>query len=270
VTYGFGDPTDHGGYTDRDGYTIPDGRYGGIATRDNDPWLPVRIEVGYRVREMSQNHVRRATFERVDSRLPGPHALAWLYAAANDETQVRRYTIDTASRMFPWTDDVRPEHNVKDAGVLVQQMVKIAQQNLATAQVDPLQYTDRSAPLPAHAEFVGVALSSLGMPGMDWSALKPGGFGFGVELPAECVVRMVDGTWLELTRRGRVDWKMECNKAMGYMNAMDWAWRPTMPEEWQPRPGSVHEYLHQLMVLTDRTYAEGNRQQTERARTGRR
>jgi len=248
VTYGADEWTDH----------RTDQHYGD--GRDEDPWLPIRIEVGYRVRDMNQNHIKHATFDRPDNRLPGPHALGWLYATATEQDQIRPFQIDVASRMFPWTDDDRPAHNVKDAAVLVAQMATIAEDNLRTHRADPVQFTDRTEPLP-YAQFIGIAISSLGVEGMDWGSMKASAFGFGVELPSSCVVRMVDGTWLELSRTGRGGWRSECNRAMGYMNAMDWNWRSSMPPNWTPRPGSMHDYLDRLVAITDRTYEERRHQQ---------
>lgn len=217
-------------------------------------WIAVRIEAILRMQRVSYNHALTATADRPNGRLPGPHALALLFAAPGPAWTPDRpnYKLATASRMFPWTDDRRPGYNVRDPEALLETMTKIAGTEHNAGVWDPLSITDRTDPLPQGADFVGVGLSSLGDPAMNWGGIKPRAFG--LDLPAHCDVYLLDGTWIEIGRE-RHTWTMKSNRTLGYLTGFDAVGRH-IPPDYQPRPGSTHAWLQQLVTIVDRAYQE--------------
>jgi len=241
-------PPQRSGYRSRQAAPTPPAEPAALA------WVAVRIEAILRMQRVSYNHALTATADRPQGRLPGPHALALLFAAPGPAWTPDRpnYKLATASRMFPWTDDRRPGYNVRDADALLETMTKIAATEHNAGPWDPLTITDRTETLSQGAEFVGIGLSSLGDPVMNWGGIKPRAFG--LDLPAHCDVYLLDGTWIEIGRE-RHTWTMKSNKTLGYLTGFDAVGR-SIPPDYEPRPGSTHAWLQALVNIVDRAYQE--------------
>lgn len=220
-------------------------------------WTNVRVETIYRMRRTSYNHCTTAIAERPQGRRPGPHALVLLFASPSTAWTADRPTfeISSASRMFAWTDDTRDGYNVRDAEKLLRAIADIAARGHNAGGFDPLTITDRSEPLPPGSQYVGTALSTLGDESSDWGSLK--GNTFGLDLDASCTARLVDGSWIDLSRRGRSYWRVSANKSLGYLIGFDGG--PSIPPEWTPRPDSPHFWLDQLTRSLDAVYQGGLR-----------
>jgi hypothetical protein len=158
--------------------------------------------------------------------------------------------------MFAWTDDNRDGYNVRDADKLLTAMTEIAARGHNAGGFDPLTITDRVEPLPRGSQYVGTAISSLGDEAADWGSLKANTFG--LDLDASCTARLVDGTWIDLSRRGRSYWRVSANKPLGYLIGFDGG--PSIPAEWTPRPQSMHYWLDQLTRILDAAYQGGLRE----------
>jgi len=220
-------------------------------------WTNVRIETIYRLRRTSYNHCTTAIADRPQGRRPGPHALALLFAIPSGTWSADRPTfeISSASRMFAWTDDNRDGYNVRDADKLLKAMAEISARGHNAGGFDPLTITDRVEPLPRGSQYVGTAISSLGDESADWGSLKANTFG--LDLDASCTARLVDGTWIDLSRRGRSYWRVSANKPLGYLIGFDGG--PSIPADWTPRPDSMHYWLDQLTRILDAAYQGGLR-----------
>jgi hypothetical protein len=216
-------------------------------------WVSVRIESVLRMQRVSYNHALTATTDRPQGRLPGPHAFALLFATTSQQWTPERpsFVLTTASRMFPWTDDRRRNYNVRDADALLETMTKIAVTAHNAGAWDPLTITDRTDTLPPGADFVGVGLSSIGEPRVDWGRVKP--TAFGLDLPSHCDIYLRDGSWIEIARDGRTTWTMKSNNFLGYLTGFE-ASNRHIPREYEPRPGSIHYWLQQFTTALDQAY----------------
>lgn len=205
------------------------------------------------MQRVSYNHALTATADRPQGRLPGPHAIALLFASMGPTWTPERpsFTLATASRLFPWTDDRRPGYNVRDAEALLETMTRIAMTEHNAGGWDPLSITDRTEPLPSDADFVGVGLSSIGDPSIDWSRVKP--TAFGLDLPSHGDIYLRDGTWIEIGRGDRNTWRMTSNNDLGYLTGFEARGRH-IPSDYQPHPGTTHYWLQQLTNTLDRAY----------------
>lgn len=247
MTYGAGGWTD-----ERPGHhhTAPQRR-----KSDAEVWAEIHVETVYRMQTVSSNHANVATNDRPGGRRIAPHAFALLYAFERQNhfgEFTDMYSVEPASRIFAWSDDDRPDYNVKDAQTLLRTMANIARQEHNAGNFDPLSLTDRQAVLPPGAAFVGIGLSSLGDPSLDWGSLRASAFG--LELAARTVVRLTDGCWIEMSHEGRGTWKVDSNVRVGYLSYFDV--RTSIPAEWRPRPDSAHSWLDQLVATCDRAYRE--------------
>ncbi len=222
---------------------------------DVEVWADIRVETVYRMQTVSSNHANVATNDRPGGRRIAPHALALLYAFERLDhfgQLTDTYGVEPATRIFAWSDDDRPDYNVKDAPILLKTMANIARQEHNAGGFEPLTLTDRDTALPPGAAFVGIGLSSLGDPMLEWRALKASAFG--LELPARAVVRLTDGSWIEMSHEGRGTWRVDSNVAVGYLSYFDV--RTSIPPDWRPRPDSVHAWLDHLVGVCDRAYRE--------------
>ncbi len=215
-------------------------------------WIDIRINAMLRMHRLAFNHGRVAT-ERPKGRLPGPHALALLYASPSPASTARspRYDLFAATRMFPDSDDTRPQYNVRDGAQLLRNMVEIAMVHHRAGGFDPLSLTDRAEAMPHGASFVGVGLSSLGRPEEEWGAAR----GYGVRLYSHCHIRLVDGSWLEMWRDAETSQShYRCNRMLGYVPSF--VAEPMIPEDYRPAPGGIHHWMDHLTAIIDTTYNE--------------
>jgi len=129
-------------------------------------WVTIRNNALSRVRRMAHGHVRLAV-NPPRGRVPGPHALAYLYAwhAQNSTQQWPIFDVAAATRLVDDTEDTQPGHNVRDLPPLLYGMWEVVRDRVAEGGFDPrVSMTDRSDDMGREATFVGIATSSLGDP----------------------------------------------------------------------------------------------------------
>lgn len=228
----------------------------------NPAWAFLREAVLFRMQKLSFNHAM-VVADKPQGRLPGPHAVALLFGA---ETRGggggRQFEVYAATRMFQDTDDERPKYNVRDLPQLLANLTEIAEYHYRAGGWDPLDLTDRAETMPAGAEFVGIATSSLGSPGQNWVDVRSG---FGLQLPSHCDIRMADGTWIEMSRDGsQSQTRLNCNRLLGYMSGF--AQGPMIPIDYRPRQDHPHAWLDRLARVIDAAYSERNRHNPSRVR----
>jgi len=222
-------------------------------------WGNIRAAVLYRLQRLSFNHAMLAA-DPPQGRVPGPHALALLYAAADPRSTPERpsYVVGAATRVVADTDDVRPGRNVRDVSRFLHAIVDIANQRYRDGGFDPRSLTDRDEKnMPAGAEFVGVGVSSLGMPGQDWSKARSEA-GFGLRMPSRSDVRLVDGTWLEMWREsGASTTYARCNRLLDYTPGL--VVSRMIPADYMPPHDSGHQWLDRLLSIVDAAYQSNRR-----------
>jgi hypothetical protein len=169
-------------------------------------WVSIRNQALARLRKMTHGHIRIAC-EPPRGRVPGPHALAYLYAyhAASSTMQIPVYHVGAATRVVDDSDDTRPGHNVRDLRSFLDGMVDVALDGIREGGFDPrTSMADRADEMPASAAFVGIGVSSLGQPGDDWPRARAAALaGDGLaelNMPALWRIRLVDATRIEVTR----------------------------------------------------------------------
>jgi hypothetical protein len=259
VTYG-----SHGWTDDRPGH-----HQGAPQRRKSaaEQWAEIRLESVFTGQTMSANHAHMATNARpAGGRRIAPQAFALLYAFEVRDSfgsPTDRYGVERASRIFAWSDDDRPEYNVKDATALMRTMAFTARDKFNRGSWDPQSLTDRVTPLPDGNAFVGVAVSSLGGDGSEWGSLRSSAFG--LEIPAQVLVRLTEGSWIEMSHAGgRGTWRVDSNVHLGYMSFFDV--RQSIPPDFVPRRESVHQYVDDLVHTIQRAYDEAKVGTTPRPR----
>jgi hypothetical protein len=221
-------------------------------------WTNIRNEALARMRKLSHNHGTLA-IEPPRGRVPGPHALAFLYAYHAPHSQPDRpaYQVAAATRLVDDSDDTRPRHNVRDLTAFLDSLIEVAHDRIADGSFDPrISMADRADEMPRWAEFVGIAVSSLGRPGEDWGRQRTGST-IGMNLPARWVIRLIDGTWIEVNRPvGEVQVQIYSTAPLG--SAHYWH---RMPADYRPPQGSPEDALDRLTQLIDGSAAAGSRSQ---------
>jgi hypothetical protein len=169
-------------------------------------WVSIRNQAMARLRKMTHGHIRIAV-EPPRGRVPGPHALAYLYAfhAPESTVQTPSYRVVAATRVVDDTDEVRQGHNVRDIRPFLEGLVDVAQDRIHEGGFDPrVSMADRSDEMPPSAAFVGIGVSSLGYPDVPWPQTRAAALaGDGLaelNMPALWGVRLVDGTRIEVSR----------------------------------------------------------------------
>jgi hypothetical protein len=155
---------------------------------------------------MSHGHVRLA-IDPPRGRVPGPHALAFLYAYPAESSTVRWpvYEVTAGWRVVDDIDETRPGHNVRDLAYLLAGLYDVAVDRIREGRFQPLtMMSDGADEMPPWAEFVGLGVSSLCSVGQDWprirmSAIAQEGLSE-LNLSAEWRIRLRDGTRIEAIR----------------------------------------------------------------------
>ncbi len=229
-------------------------------------WVSVRNAAIMRMRRMGTRHVSLAV-EPPRGRVPGPHALAFLYTweTAGSTAQRPNYDVGAATRAFDDGEETSPGHNVRDLAALLYGLWDVAGDRIAEGDFDPRRsMADRSDNMPSAASFVGIGVCSLGQPNVPWPAARVAAMNAeglaALNMPSTWRIRLIDGTRIEVYREpGNLQEDIRSSAALdppgfaayGYVQR----WR-RLPEEYQPVQGSVDHALDVLVLAVD----DGTRQ----------
>jgi hypothetical protein len=228
-------------------------------------WVTIRNNALMRLRKMTYGHMLLAV-EPPRGRVPGPHALAFLYAwhAQNSTSSTPVFEIGAATRVFDDTEDTRPGHNVRDLASLLRGLLDVAVDRIRDGGFDPrTSMSDRADDMPRQADFVGIGVSSLGEPGVEWprsraAALAAPGLSQ-LHLPMMWRIRLIDGTRIDVGRRlGTVQESVSSSAPLDPPGSLSGAYWSRMPEPYQPAPGGIDHRLDNLCLYIE----EGIRQTT--------
>jgi hypothetical protein len=224
-------------------------------------WVSIRNAALARLRRMVSGHVSLAV-NPPRGRLPGPHALAFLYTwhAETSTPQVPVYQVGAATRVFDDNEDTRPGHNVRDLRLLLSGLREVAIDRIGEGGFDPrISMADRADQMPSRPTFVGLGVSSLGGP-EEWLKARSralAGTGLAeLNLPAAWRIRLIDGTRIEVSRTpGLLQEQVRSSGPLvvpggggvvGYMT--NWS---RLPDNYAPEPGSVDYWLDGLCLTID-------------------
>jgi hypothetical protein len=232
-------------------------------------WVTIRNNALMRLRKMTYGHMLLAV-EPPRGRVPGPHALAFLYAwhAPNSTQRTPIFEVAAATRLFDDTEDTRPGHNVRDLPALLRGLSEVAVDRIREGGFDPrTSMSDRADDMPRQADFVGIGVSSLGEPGVEWprsraAALSAPGLSQ-LHLPMMWRIRLIDGTRIEVSRRlGTVQEAVSSSAPLDQPGSLSGAYWSRMPEPYQPAPGGTDHWLDSLCLHIE----DGIRQTTLHSR----
>jgi hypothetical protein len=215
-------------------------------------WISIRNAAIGRLRKLSHGHSTLA-IEPPRGRVPGPHALAYLYAFHSPMSTAKGpiYEVVGATRVVDDNEATQPGHNVRDLALFLAGMVDVAWDRIREGGFDPrTSMTDRTDPMPARAEFVGIAVSSLGDHGEDWSYVRTQALAQGrllaLNLPAYGLVRLIDGTWINTVRPpGEVHMRIRSSEHLDWPGRATYGWT-LLPQGFVPAPGSPEHWLAEL------------------------
>jgi hypothetical protein len=220
-------------------------------------WISIRNAAIGRLRKLSHGHSTLA-IEPPRGRVPGPHALAYLYAFHSPMSSAGSpvYEVAGATRVVDDNDATQPGHNVRDLALFLAGMLDVAWDRVREGGFDPrTSMTDRADPMPARAEYVGIAVSSLGEPGEDWSrsrleAIARGGL-LALNLPAFGLIRLVDGTWISTVRPpGEVHMRIRSSEHLDWPGRATYGWT-LLPQGYVPPQGSPEYWLAELSRIVE-------------------
>jgi hypothetical protein len=237
-------------------------------------WVAIRNNAVIRMRRMALNHVRLAVSPQ-RGRIPGPHALAFLYAwhTPASTAQAPVFDVAAATRLFDDTADTQPGHNVRDLPALLYGLYDVALDRIAEGAFDPrTTMADRGDEMDRDAAFVGLAVSSLGEPAFPYDlslarakdALLPE-----LNMPMMWRIRLTDGTRIEVEKsRGGTGEVVRSSERLDLRGSNGWAGSGQLsPWQWlepsyAPPPGTVDHELDRLCL----TVAAGIRDRGPRTR----
>jgi len=229
--------------------------------RPNDPveaatrgWVTIRNNALSRVRRMAHGHVRLAV-NPPRGRVPGPHALAYLYAwhAQNSTQQWPIFDVAAATRLVDDTEDTQPGHNVRDLPPLLYGMWEVVRDRVADGGFDPrVSMSDRSDDMGREATFVGIATSSLGDPRLPWDqslARAKTALLAEMNMPMSWRIRLTDGTRIEVDRPpGASQEVVRSSERLDPPGAGAVGRWQRLDAIYQPQPGSVDHALDVLCI----------------------
>jgi hypothetical protein len=217
-------------------------------------WVTIRHNALTRVRRMAHGHVRLAV-NPPRGRIPGPHALAYLYAwhSPTSTQQWPIFDVAAATRLVDDTEDTQPGHNVRDLPALLYGLWEVVRDRVADGGFDPrLSMADRSDDMGRDATFVGIAISSLGDPRLPWDqslARAKTALLAEMNMPMAWRIRLTDGTRIEVDRPpGAQSEFVRSSERLdppgaGYLGR----WQ-RLDAIYQPQPGSVDHALDVLCI----------------------
>ena len=217
-------------------------------------WVTIRNNALSRVRRMAHGHVRLAV-NPPRGRVPGPHALAYLYAwhAQNSTQQWPIFDVAAATRLVDDTEDTQPGHNVRDLPPLLYGMWEVVRDRVADGGFDPrVSMADRSDDMGREATFVGIATSSLGDPRLPWDqslARAKTALLAEMNMPMAWRIRLTDGTRIEVDRPpGASQEVVRSSERLDPPGAGVVGRWQRLDAIYQPQPGSVDHALDVLCI----------------------
>jgi hypothetical protein len=200
-----------------------------------------------RLQYMNSLHALHA-WERRRSGPIGPHALAFVYAAADLRSLGPRpyYEARVGKRLFKAGEDV------EDLVGLLYQMVDIADGYLDNGGIfDPLaQMTQRDDEVPADAIYIGLGVSSLDTPAGRWKEMQTHTRS-GMAIPGRCMMLLVDRTSILADRPAQMHdpLQVRSNRPLGMDASVKYhVWRPLVIEDQDLPTWQWLEQLHQRVV----------------------
>jgi hypothetical protein len=225
----------------------------------------IRNLVVERLLRMNARHATHAWLHR-RAQPVGPHGIAFLYCAAfavADPREPARHTVAAATRLVDAADDVR------DASRLLYRLTTLAQERylLAGGGFDPRRHmTNRSDPMPDHASYIGIGLSSLDTADATWEQTQQRATG-PLDIPGRCFGLLRDGTMLLLERGARdvfgevrVFCTHDLNVELG-LPTRRWSWHPDL--RGGPGTTEIWQRLYDLHAATIQGRARPNRRRTD-------
>jgi hypothetical protein len=192
----------------------------------------IRNLVVDRLLRMNARHATHAWLHR-RAQPVGPHGLAFFYCAgyaAVDPAEPVRHTVAAATRLVDDADDVR------DLSRLLYRLTVLAQERYlhALGEFDPRRHmTNRQDPMPEHAAYIGIGVSSLDTAETTWERTQQRAAG-PLDIPGRCFGLLRDGTMLLLDRGAqdvfgevRVVSTHDLNVQLG-LPTRRWSWQPDL------------------------------------------
>jgi len=225
----------------------------------------IRNLVVDRLLRMNARHATHAWVNRRGHAI-GPHGLAFLYCAADPMVgpgQPGRHSVAAATRLVDDADDTR------DASRLLYRLSTLARERYLNAggEFDPRRHmTNRQDPMPAHATYVGLGLSSLDTAAATWEETRQRASG-PLDIPGRCLGLLRDGTHLLLERGAqdvfgevRVYCTHDLNIELGLPNRR-WTWHPDLRST--PGTAEIWRRLDDLHAVTTQGRARRTRRRSD-------
>jgi hypothetical protein len=209
-------------------------------------WMDVRSLVVLRLNQLSFHHTEHAR-TGFANKIPGPHAMALLFAELVPTHGSFRHVISAATRMPVDTDHTSQGKNVRDASRLLQSWVEFSIEEHRAGPFDPRKLCDRvDETATERSSFIGVALSSLGTHGQDWSRTRTRD-----DLNVKADAYLIDGTWIETWRAGT---ETLYRSTGGMYHVPGSRISSSIPKEYQPPVDSPHEWIQKLVTIFGAIY----------------
>jgi hypothetical protein len=225
----------------------------------------IRNAVVDRLLRMNARHATHAWLHR-RAHPVGPHGVAFLYCAAHagpDPREPPRHSVAAATRLVDAAEDVR------DVSRLLYRLTTLAQERYlrADSEFDPRRHmTNRSDPMPAHATYIGIGVSSLDTAETTWEQTQQRAAG-PLDIPGRCFGLLRDGTMLLLDRGGqdvygevRVCCTHDLNVEPG-LPTRRWSWHPDLRTV--PGTDEIWRRLADLHAVTSQGGVRPNQRRTD-------
>lgn len=233
---------------------------------EEETWADLRNQVTDRLRRMNGSHCLHAFDAYGGSDAIGPHGIALFYAEPMPET--RRVRLCTATRLFLDGEDAEHLPALLGAvtGAATANLERAAQRRRPWDPRHPdTGMVNRSERMSPRAEYVGVGVSTLDMPGSPWSSAAPAARS-ALDLPGRGYALLLDGTALVVERRsnrGFTEPDTWCNRSLDIrpgQQARLWSRTPRLVENADEPTRRVWERLRALheVLLTTRTGGTGS------------
>ena len=212
----------------------------------------IRNLVVDRLLRMNARHATHAWLNRRAHPI-GPHGLAFFYCAGYPTADPRepvRHSLFAATRLVDDADDVR------DLSRLLYRLTTLAQERYLhpAGEFDPRRHmTNRQDPMPAHASYIGVGVSSLDTADTTWEQTRQRAAG-PLDVPGRCLGLLRDGTMLLVDRGARdvfgevrVHSTHDLNVELG-LPTRRWSWHPDLCT--LAATGEIWRRLYDLHAVT--------------------
>jgi hypothetical protein len=192
----------------------------------------IRNLVVDRLLRMNARHATHAWLNR-RARAIGPHGVAFLYCASHagpTPDAPARHSVAAATRLVDDADDIR------DLSRLLYRLSTLARDRYvdATGEFDPRHHmTNRHDPMPVHASYIGLGVSSLDTAAATWEETQQRASG-PLDIPGRCFALLRDGTLLLMERGARdvfgevrIFCSHDLNVELG-LPTRRWMWHPEL------------------------------------------